>query len=54
MDCELIVSKRAQKEIEDAVYFYSERSTMATAQFIENLEQIIFCPIKIRVIYLPV
>jgi toxin ParE1/3/4 len=39
MEHKLIVSKRAQKEIENAVDFYSEESEVATARFIENLQK---------------
>ncbi len=39
MEYKLIVSKRAQKEIENAIDFYSEASNIAPAKFIENLEK---------------
>ena len=39
MEYKLIVSKRAQKEIEGAIDFYREKSQTSTPHFIENLEK---------------
>ena len=39
MEYKLIISKRAQKDIEKALDFYIGKSTVAPARFIENLQK---------------